>query len=110
MSASAEIRCDFVDIDNVIASETYFVFSIDGVDEYGDFGSADFSQGVDDVTQFDWCYGIAVHVFGGEIAVNNFTVESQFAVHHHVTRDKRLDVRSCEIRLVHEACEVNSLV
>ena len=49
MSASAKDFSDFIHIDDIIASQAYFVFSVDGVKEYGDFGAAHFAQCVDDV-------------------------------------------------------------
>ena len=74
MAAPAKNACDFVDIDNVITPQTDFVFSVDGVEEYGDFRATHFAQGVDDVVQFYRRHGVTIHVFGSEVAIDDFPV------------------------------------
>ena len=108
MTASAKCSCNFVDIDNVIAAQADFVIVVDWVEEYGDFGAGDSAQGVDDAAEFNRSYGIAVHVLGREVAVDNLPVEGEFAVHHHVACYECLGVRSRVVRLVDDAREVDA--
>ena len=110
MTATAKDSRDFVHIDDVVAAQANLVFAIDGVEEYGDFGAAHFADGVDDVAQFDRSHGIAFHVFGREVAVDDLSVQIQLAVLHDESGDERLDVRPGVIRFVDDARKVDALV